>query len=60
MSLNSFDVYMQNVRFLANFITEAGIIIKRSKVNCSALLGSRLGKDEGVEKEKQRMRMFNN
>lgn len=24
---------MQNVRFLANFITDAGIIIKRSKVN---------------------------
>ena len=29
---------MQNVRFLANFLTEAGIIIKRSKVNCCARL----------------------
>nr|KYP32236.1 30S ribosomal protein S18 [Cajanus cajan] len=27
---------MQNVRFLANFITEAGIIIKRSKTGISA------------------------
>lgn len=27
---------VQNVRFLANFITEAGIIIKRSKVMSSA------------------------
>lgn len=40
LALTSINVLMQNVRFLANFITEAGIIIKRSKVSSDPLLGS--------------------
>jgi hypothetical protein len=36
-ALSSIIVFMQNVRFLANFITEAGILIKRSKVSSNPL-----------------------
>lgn len=46
MALNV-DVFMQNVRFLANFITEAGIIVKRSKVSSKAPLGCRPVKNDG-------------
>lgn len=44
VALISIDIFLQNVRFLANFITEAGILIKRSQVSSNPLLGSRLDK----------------
>jgi len=37
MTLSSIIGFMQNVRFLANFITEAGILVKRSKVSSNLL-----------------------
>lgn len=56
----SINVFVQNVRFLANFITEAGIIVQRSKVNFKALLGRRLGKDdEGVWRKNKGWKLKN-
>ncbi|KAF7816108.1 putative Ribosomal protein S18 [Senna tora] len=47
----------RNVRFLANFLTEAGIIIKRSQVNLRVLLGWGLSNDDegtGISAKAQR------
>jgi hypothetical protein len=45
---------MQNVRFLANFITEAGILVNRSKVSSNPLQCSRLGKNDDLLRRKNK------
>jgi hypothetical protein len=58
-ALSSIIVFMQNVRFLANFITEAGILFNRSKVSSNPLQCSRLCKNDDLLRRKNRMDFYN-